>query len=286
MVSPYVRAHRLRAELVALRAEAGLTHAALGKLVGRDRQPISRLENGRSLDIDLVLAILEALKVEGERYSQIVKAAHDAGSRGWWDSAARAMGERQALAADLEAGAISICEYQQTIIPGLLQMPEYTRTRIEADPTPLQPGVTKEGILRGRAGRQRRLRQPDGPTYEVILNEFAVRRRSAPAAVLREQLLHIAKRADEERITIRVLPIAAELVDYNIPATSFTAFSYPEVGDPTVIGIETVTSYVALTDPDQVAPHLRLYDSLREAALPIEASREFIIQVAESICAG
>src|SRR4051794_5216329 len=169
MVSPYVRAHRLRAELVALRTEAGLTHAALGKLVGKDRQPISRLGNGRSLDIDLVMAILEALNVDGERDSQIVKAAHAAGARGWWGSGARAMGERQALVADLEAGATAIREYQQTIIPGLLQTPEFTRARIEADPAPLRTGVTVDGILKGRSGRQRRLRQPDGPTYELIL---------------------------------------------------------------------------------------------------------------------
>ncbi len=283
MVSPYVRGHRLRAELVALRDEAKMTHAQLGKLVGRDRQPISRLENGRSLDIDLVMAILEALEVDGERYSQVVQAAHDAGSKGWWESGARAMGERQALVADLEAGATTIREYQQTIIPGLLQTPEFTRARIEADATPLQPGVTIDGILKGRAGRQRRLRQPDGPTYELILNEFAVRRRSAPPAVLRDQLLYVADKAKDERITIRMLAVDAEITDYNVPATSFTAFTYPDPGDPIVIGIETVTSNVVLTDSDQVKPHTRLYDSLRDAAMSVSDSREFLIQAAEQL---
>jgi hypothetical protein len=45
------------------------------------------------------------------------------------------MGQPQALVADLEAGATRIREYQQTIIPGLLQTPELTRARIQADDT-------------------------------------------------------------------------------------------------------------------------------------------------------
>jgi transcriptional regulator with XRE-family HTH domain len=283
MVSPHVRALRLRRDLIALREEAGLNVGDLGKLIGRDRQPISRLENGRSLDIDVVMAILEALKVDGDRYAEVVQAAHDAASKGWWEAGARAMGQRQALVADLEAGATRIREYQQTIIPGLLQTPEFTRARIQADDTPLQPGVTMEGILKGRAGRQRRLRQPDSPTYDLVLNEFAIRRRSAPPDVLREQLLHVAEKAAEERITIRVLPVDAEIADYNVPATSFTAFSYPNPGDPTVVGIETVVSNVVLTDSAEVEPHSRMFDNLSTAALSVEQSQEFLRQAAEQL---
>lgn len=283
MVSPYIRAHRLRTELIALREEAGLTTNELGKRIGKDRQPISRLENGRSLDIDVVMAILETLNVDGDRYTEIVQAAHDAASKGWWETNTRIMGRRQALVADLEAGATQIREYQQTTIPGLLQTPEFTRARIQADSSPLQPGVTVEGLLKGRAGRQRRLRQPDSPTYEVILNEFAIRRRSAPPDTLRDQLLHLVDKADDERITIRVLPVEAEIADYNVPATSFTIFTYPNPGDPTVVGIETVVSNEVLTDEADVEPHIRMFTSLHTAAMTVEQSQQFLRQAADKL---
>jgi hypothetical protein len=41
----------------------------------------------------------------------------EAAEGGWWESYNEAMGERQALYANLEAGVTSIREYQQTFIP-------------------------------------------------------------------------------------------------------------------------------------------------------------------------
>ena len=80
-----------------------------------------------------------------------------------------------------------------------------------------------------------------------------------------------------------LIAVDAEITGYNVPATSFTAFTYPDPGDPTVIGIETVTSNEVLTDPDQVKPHIRLYDSLREAAMSVSDSRQFLVQAAEQL---
>jgi hypothetical protein len=72
------------------------------------------------------MAIPEALEADGDQYAEVVWTAYDAASKGWQEAGARAMGQRQALIADLEAGASQIPEYQQTIIPGLLQTPEFT----------------------------------------------------------------------------------------------------------------------------------------------------------------
>lgn len=47
--------------------------------------------------------------------------AREAGEKGRWEST-RGMGERPALYANLEAGAAQIREYQQTFLPGLLQI--------------------------------------------------------------------------------------------------------------------------------------------------------------------
>src|SRR6266571_508644 len=154
MISPYVRRLRLGTELRGLRAGARLTHEQLAKKIGESRAQISRLENGHVVDLADVMKILDALGVDGDRWSQVVTIAREAGEKGWWEST-RGMGERPALYANLEAGAAQIREYQQTFIPGLLQTPEFARARTDAAAT-LEPLTeTVDGVQAGRAGRQR-----------------------------------------------------------------------------------------------------------------------------------
>src|SRR5918994_2957913 len=159
MISPYVRRLRLANELKTLRAEAGLTHEQLAKRIGQSRAQISRLENGHVVDQDDVMRILEALGVDDDRWTQIMTIAREAGERGWWESN-KAMGERQALYANLEAGAQTIREFQMTFIPGLLQTPEFTHARNEADRLAGAVTFNAEKAADGRVGRQRMLRRP------------------------------------------------------------------------------------------------------------------------------
>src|SRR6204780_3718723 len=107
MISPYVRRQRLATELRGLRTAAKLTQEQLAKRIGESRAQISRLENGHVVDQADVIKILDALGVDGERWTQVVTIAREAGERGWWEST-RGMGERQALYANLEAGAAQI----------------------------------------------------------------------------------------------------------------------------------------------------------------------------------
>jgi len=94
-----------------LRAEAGLTADQLGKRIGRSRADISRLENGHVVDQADVISILDVLGVDGDRWTEVVTIAREAGEKGWWESH-KTMGDRQSLIANLEAGASSIREYE------------------------------------------------------------------------------------------------------------------------------------------------------------------------------
>src|ERR1700733_7157027 len=162
MISPYVRRLRLATEVRALRAGAGLPADQLGKRIGRSRADISRLENGHVVDQADIIAILDAVGVDGDRWTQIVTIAREAGEKGWWESD-KTMGDRQALYANLEAGASSIRGKEQTFLPGLLQIPDVVRALANAAAT-LEPETgTTEGMVSGRGGRQRMLRRPGGP---------------------------------------------------------------------------------------------------------------------------
>ena len=283
MISPYVRRLRLATEVRTLRAEAQLTADQLGKRIGRSRADISRLENGHVVDQADIISILDTLGVDGDRWTQIVTIAREAGERGWWESN-KTMGDRQALYANLEAGAATICEYQQTFMPGLLQIPEFVLARVDAEVTLKPANLNADGVLAGRVGRQRMLRRPGGPTYEVIVDEMAVTRLAAPPEVVKKQLYHLATSANgDPKVTVRVLPVHARIESYAVPRCTFSIYTYPDPGDPAVVAVDTVTSDLLLTDPADVNPYEYLYQRLRTAALSTDDSLDLLTQAAAEL---
>ncbi len=284
MISPYVRRLRLGAEMRTMRAAAGLTAAQLGKQIGRSRADISRLENGHVVDQADVMKILDALNVDGDRWTKIMTIAREAGEKGWWESY-KTMGDRQALYANLEAGAASIREYKQTFLPGLLQIPEFVRARIDADAT-LAPmtGTTVDGVLAGNAGRQRMFRRPGGPAYEVIVDEVVIRRLAAPPDVVKKQLYHLATVVNgDPKFTLRVLPVDARIENFSVPRCTFSIYAYPDADDPRVVAIDTVTSDLILTEPGEVQSYEHLYARLRDAALPPPDSLDLLTKTAADL---
>ncbi|MBN2622457.1 MAG: transcriptional regulator [Acidimicrobiales bacterium] len=283
MISPYVRRLRLAAELRALRTHAGVTHVQLAKQIGQSRAQISRLENGHVVDQDDVMKILDALGVDDDRWTQIMTIAREAGERGWWESN-RAMGERQALYANLEAGAQTIREFQMTFIPGLLQTNEFTRSRGDADRLAGAPSFNADKAVEGRIGRQRMLRRPGGPAYEVIIDELAIRRPSAPPEVVKAQLYHIAATVNgNPKITVRILPVEAEVEGYSVPRSAFSIYTFSDPGDPTIVAVDTVTDDLVLVESDGVKRYSELYDRLRRAALSSHDSLDLLVSTAKAV---
>jgi hypothetical protein len=187
--------------------------------------------------------------------------------------------------ANLEAGASTIREYQQTFLPGLLQIPEFVRARIDADAT-LAPMVTTtvEGVLAGNAGRQRMFRRPGGPTYEVIVDEVVIRRLAAPPGVVKKQLYHLATMANgDPAITLHVLPVDAHIQNFSVPRCAFSLYVYPDADDPRVVAIDTVTSDLILTGPDEVYSYEYMYARLLDAALPPQDSLDLLTKTAGNL---
>ena len=283
MISPYVRRLRLGWEIERQRKAAGLTHAQLSTIVGGDRAKLSRLEGGKTRpDLNYVIRVLDALKVDGETWSQLTTIAREATERGWWEVNGSRMGERQALIADLEAGACLIREYQQTFIPGLLQTEAYVRALTKHDDltvnrTPTDP----DAVVRARAGRQRMFRRPGGPRLEVIIDEVVLHRIAVPRDVLADQLRVLAH--SDENVTVRVLPVRVEMPS---PRSSFTLYDYPDPEDPTVVAVDTVTSDLILTSKLDTDWYEQQWIRLREAALSAGDSADLLAKVADEVQKG
>jgi hypothetical protein len=171
-----------------------------------------------------------------------------------------------------------------TFVPGLLQTPEFTRARIEAERGARGPGpaaYSAEKAVEARTARQRMLRRPGGPSYEVVLDEVAIRRPAAPAEIVRAQLYNVAARVNRDpKTSVRVLPLGALVEGYSVPRSAFSIYTFADPGDPTVVLVDTVTDDLVLTDPHDVGRYEELYARLREAALSPVASLDRLSETA------
>jgi Domain of unknown function (DUF5753) len=129
------------------------------------------------------------------------------------------------------------------------------------------------------------LRRPGAPTYELILDEVAIRRLTAPPDIVKKQLYHLASACNnsEPKITLRVLPVEAHIAGYAVPRSAFSIYTYPDPGDPTVVAVDTVTSDLILAEAEQVAPYEQLYTRLREAALSQLGSLDLLTKAATEL---
>jgi transcriptional regulator with XRE-family HTH domain len=259
---PYVRRLRLARELKGLREGNGLSIDALARAVGSRRQRISEIENCHVRPDDAEInKILDFFGVAELRRAAILAAA-----------------------ADLEAGADLISEYQLTFLPGLLQIPEFTAAYARIDRTLYAETFDPERAVEARAARQANLVRPDPPGYHVVIDELAIRRFVATADAVHAQLEHIAViLQDNPGITVQVLPFSARIPGGLTPRSAFSMYHYPDPEDPVVVAVDTITDDLLLTEPEHVAPYLRLHQCLSKAALSRSDTFDFLVMVGEDL---
>jgi hypothetical protein len=113
---------------------------------------------------------------------------------------------------------------------------------------------------------------------------MAIRRLAAPPEVVKKQLYHLATACNgRPGITVRVLPVEAQVDNFTVPRCTFALYTYPDPGDPAVVAVETVTSDLVLTEPAQVTPYDQLYTRLRDAALPQADSLDLLTKAATEL---
>ncbi|MFU8849460.1 helix-turn-helix domain-containing protein [Micromonospora sp. SL1-18] len=287
MISPLARRLRLGQAIRELREQRGMTGATLARHAGLDRTAVSKVENGERRPLDTVLRILDVLLPEGEeQYRALQRVARDGLAKGWWTEAKYGgMGARQARTAEIECGARTILEYQNNLLPGLLQTEAYARHRGQVS---LDDGADFDlsGTVAGRLARQHQISGPDGSEYDVVLEPQAIERLPVPPKIMREQLHHLLTLATtRDNVSVRVLPVDARLGRGAVPRSPFSLYAYPDPEDLTLVAVDTVWADLLVTEAREAQRYARLFEQLREAALSPEDSAELIQKAADALAA-
>ncbi|MFV2086753.1 helix-turn-helix domain-containing protein [Micromonospora sp. LOL_021] len=189
--SPTIRRQRLGGELRRLRRVAAMTLEQVCDQLGwASTSKLSRLELGQSRpDLADILDLLDVYNVVPTEREKLVIIARDAAAtRGRW-KALGSMGQRQRGYTELEASAATIFQYQQLLVPGLLQTPEYARLRVRSG-RDVYGDLDVNADTLARTARQEVLRREHPPHYEAVIDESALLRASVPPETRRGQLRH------------------------------------------------------------------------------------------------
>src|SRR5882757_5924459 len=127
----------------------------------------------------------------------------------WWKEYAEVISQPLDAYLDFESGASVIRTYAQSVIPGLLQTPEYAAHILRAIP----PRKTSEQIaqlIEVRKRRQEIMFGPDSLTrFRSVIDEAALRRTIGSKEESWLQLKQLSQLADSRKVEIQILPFDA-----------------------------------------------------------------------------
>ncbi|HEX4100506.1 MAG TPA: helix-turn-helix transcriptional regulator [Pseudonocardiaceae bacterium] len=277
MSTPRSRREQLGQELEHLRRFAGLSGRALAGVLSISQSTISRVESGRApLSRDEVSAWADATDADAptrDRLFALVDAAlrEEASWRG-------KLGEGRTHLQDemrgRETGAHTVRNFQPTVVPGLLQTPEYAHYVIpRAD---IDNVMDRTAAAAARLQRQQTLfngvRQ-----FEFLIGEAALHWPSSAPELLAAQLDRIVALAPLAAVTIAVLPLG-EPIDA-VPWSNFVIYD----GDEPFVSIELVHRPETVTDPRQIDLYRRIYDQMWQRATTSSDAVALIQRLAGSL---
>ena len=274
---PTVRSRRVGAELRRLREAAGVTTAQAAELLTCSPAKISRIENGivSVRVVDLRLLLDRYGDQDPERRAYLERLARDSNKRGWWQDYGDTIPPYYADFIGLETDASYIKTWEPTIVPGLLQTPEYARAVMLANPAMISPDKL-DNLISIRQARQARLEQSTDVRLDAVIWEAAVITTIGGDEVQRGQLARLLELMNLPNISVQVLPLEAG--DKANMSGSFVTFSFGSERSVSTVFVETLTSSQYLEGDQELRGYTLVFDALRSAALSPAASATRISQ--------
>ncbi|MGS2617516.1 helix-turn-helix domain-containing protein [Micromonospora sp. LZ34] len=266
-----------------LRTEARMTLDGAAEALQCSRQKMWRIESGlgpvRSIDVK---AMCELYGATPELTGALIGLASETKAKGWWHAYGLAIPDWFEMYVGLESAASRLRGYDESLVPGLLQVPAYTRgvyqNRLDMSEEEF------EQVLEVRRQRQGLLTRklPKAPRLESVLSEAVLLRRVGGRAAMAAQLDHLLDIAGLPNVSIRVLPLAAG-AQYGALAGTFMMLDFPPgnrtTPEPSVVYCESLTGALYLDRAEELGTYERVWSSLDALALDEGESRQLINKI-------
>ncbi|MDX3645672.1 helix-turn-helix transcriptional regulator [Streptomyces sp. MB09-02B] len=246
------------------RERQGLTQAELGTAIGYSEEQVSSVERGRRAPSPTFLEAADQVLDAGGLIVALRKDVQEAR----YPKKVRDL-------AKLEAEAVEICAYDNSVVNGLLQTEEYLRAVFGSR----RPAFSEEEVEQLVAARLARQKIIDGtqihPSFSFVHDEAALRRRVGGKMVLRQQLERLLEIGQMRNVEIQVLPL-----DREDNAGLGGPFHLLRLREGTTVGHNEVQRTSRLiSEPSEIQILELRYGVIRAQALPPRESLAFIEKV-------
>jgi len=229
---PSVLRRRLLTFLRRQRETVGLTQREAADSLDWSLSKLIRIETGLQgisvTDLKAVLALYGVADKAME--ASLIAAARGSRGQSWWHAYRDIVSPQFAQYLGQEGIATSLQVFHPFLVPGLLHTEDYAAALLGVFPDPERA----RRIVELRMERQKRIFANSSRNFTFVLNEEALYRWIGGPAVMRQQLQHLLRVAEDSSMMLRVVP--------------FTAGAHPGLGGPFVLlrGDETSDDFVFL----------------------------------------
>ncbi|MEV6120856.1 helix-turn-helix transcriptional regulator [Streptomyces sp. NPDC052077] len=242
------------------REGASLTQEALAARIPCDRSHVARVEAGTRVPQDTFAKTCDTLLATGGVLTRLWSRID------WYPQVEHPDWFQRR--AEMDETAVALWQYQERVIPGLLQTPAYVHALFSR----VTKGRELEERVQARLSRQQRFLSEDGPSYVAVLDESCLRNVLGDPGLMMEQCAHLLEVGRKPNIRLQVAP--ANLPGLARPNASMSLIRLPD-GHEWVYS-ESVDRGHFNDDPAIYARHFRTYDVLRADTLSAPESAALI----------
>jgi transcriptional regulator with XRE-family HTH domain len=264
-MTPTIRLRRLAAEMRRLRESNEMTREDVSEQTSINEATIYRLESARVRRPQkrTLATLLDLYGVTDPHRAELLELGRNSAQQGWLQPYHAELPEEYTTYIAFEAEARSVSNYESLFIPGLLQTEAYAHAVI----TGVLPVATEHEVeqrVQARVERQRLLSEPGTLKLWAILDEAALHRQVGSRDVMRRQLDHLIKAANEPNVIVQIIPYSAG-AHVGMPG-SFALLDFPNPADPDVIFIDSLAGDLFLEKEADIRRYRLLFDHLRAVA--------------------
>ncbi|MGA5410107.1 helix-turn-helix domain-containing protein [Streptomyces lavendulocolor] len=181
------------------REAAGLTQTEFGRAIGYGEELVSSVERGRRIPRPEYLDSADEVLGAGGKVAALKEELAEA-----------RYPKKVRDVKRLEAEAVEICSYNNSVVDGLLQTEEYARAVFASRRPPYTEGQLEQHVA-ARIARQAIVRTTTAkPLFSFVLCEATLRRLIGGKMVMRGQLERLSEVARLRNVDLQVLPLRRE----------------------------------------------------------------------------
>jgi transcriptional regulator with XRE-family HTH domain len=160
---------------------------------------------------------------------------------------------------EIEAQSTSLLSFQTTVVPGLLQTPDYANAVFKMAS---HLGDTAQNVEKRLKRQEILTREDDPPTFVVVVSETVLVSGVGGPDVMRAQLAHLIDMAELDNVFIHVVPFASGVCAGFVAPFVVASFDGGEVAY-----VDDQLKAEVVEEPENVAVLRRMFERFRADAL-------------------